>query len=143
MLAGPTGTGKSELAVRIALAADGEIVNYDSIQLYRGFDIGSSKPSMEVRKGVPHHLFDVIDADQEINAAGYARLARSVCQDIHDRGMLPILAGGTFFYLRALLTGLPQMPGRDEPVRERIGAPTAISSENPLRPPPWSPRCGT
>lgn len=116
VIAGPTGTGKSELALRIAEAIGGEIVNYDSIQIYRGFDIGSAKPSAEVRSRVPHHLFDVIDADAEFNAAGYARLARTTIASIER----PILAGGTFFYLRALLHGLPEMPERDESVRARI-----------------------
>jgi tRNA dimethylallyltransferase len=116
VIAGPTGTGKSELALRIAEALGGEIVNYDSIQIYRGFDIGSAKPSAEVRKRVPHHLFDIIDADAEFNAADYERLARATIARIEH----PILAGGTFFYLRALLHGLPEMPGRDEGIRARI-----------------------
>jgi len=116
VIAGPTGTGKSELALRIAEAIGGEIVNYDSIQIYRGFDIGSAKPSAEVRARVKHHLFDIVDADEEFNAADYARLARQTIESIER----PILAGGTFFYLRALLHGLPEMPGRDENVRARI-----------------------
>jgi len=116
VIAGPTGTGKSELALRIAEAIGGEIVNYDSIQVYRGFDIGSAKPSAEARRRVPHHLFDVIDADQEFNAADYARIARKTIETIER----PLLAGGTFFYLRALLHGLPEMPGRDEGIRARI-----------------------
>src|SRR5438105_15872955 len=82
VIAGPTGTGKSELALRIAEAIGGEIVNYDSVQIYRGFDIGSAKPSAEVRALVPHHLFDVIDADQEFNAAEYARLARATSENL-------------------------------------------------------------
>jgi len=120
VIAGPTGTGKSELALRIAEAAGGEIVNYDSVQIYRGFDIGSAKPSAEVRATVPHHLFDVIDADTEFNAADYARMARMVCEEIASRGKRAILVGGTFFYLRALLHGLPEMPGRDPVLRARI-----------------------
>jgi tRNA dimethylallyltransferase len=116
VIAGPTGTGKSELALRIAEAIGGEIVNYDSVQIYRGFDIGSAKPSAEVRRRVPHHLFDVVDADAEFNAADYARLARTTIASIER----PILVGGTFFYLRALLHGLPEMPGRDEHIRTRI-----------------------
>ncbi len=120
VIAGPTGTGKSDLALRIAEAVGGEIVNYDSVQIYRGFDIGSAKPSAEVRARVPHHLFDIIDADVDFNAAGYARLARETCREITSRGRVPILAGGTFFYLRALLHGLPEMPGRDEGLRARI-----------------------
>jgi tRNA dimethylallyltransferase len=120
VIAGPTGTGKSELALRIAEAIGGEIVNYDSIQIYRGFDIGSAKPSTEVRSRVPHHLFDIIDAGDEFNAADYSRLARQACAAIQERGRRPILAGGTFFYLRALLHGLPEMPGRDISLRARI-----------------------
>jgi tRNA dimethylallyltransferase len=115
-IAGPTGTGKSELALRIAEAIGGEIVNCDSIQIYRGFDIGSAKPSADARRRVPHHLFDVLEADQEFNAADYARIARETIEKIER----PILAGGTFFYLRALLHGLPEMPGRDEGIRARI-----------------------
>ena len=120
VLAGPTGTGKSALAVRLAQTLGGEIVNYDSVQIYRGFDIGSAKPSAAVRARVPHHLFDIIDADEEFNAADYARLAKQTIGEIEGRGKRAILVGGTFFYLRALLAGLPTMPGRDEAVRERL-----------------------
>jgi tRNA dimethylallyltransferase len=122
VVAGPTGSGKSELALRLATALDGEIVNYDSVQVYRGFDIGSAKPSLETRQRVPHHLFDVVEADAEFNAADYAARGRAVCADIHARGKRAILVGGTFFYLRALLSGLPEMPGRDEALRERMRA---------------------
>jgi tRNA dimethylallyltransferase len=122
VIAGPTGSGKSELALRLAQTLSGEIVNYDSVQIYRGFDIGSAKPSHEQRALVPHHLFDIVDADDEFNASDYARAAREVCADIHARGKRAILAGGTFFYLRALLSGLPAMPGRDETLRARIRA---------------------
>lgn len=124
VVAGPTGTGKSELALRLAesIAGGGEIVNYDSVQVYRGFDIGSAKPSPEQRRRVPHHLFDIAEADHDLNAADYARLARETCAEIDRRGKRVILAGGTFFYLRALLSGLPEMPGRDEPLRARIRA---------------------
>lgn len=119
-IAGPTGAGKSRLAVRLALAIRGEIVNYDSVQIYRGFDIGSAKPDVHTRSLVPHHLFDIVDADEAFDAAEYARRARIVCREIVDRGNRPILTGGTFFYLRALLAGLPEMPGRDEAFRERL-----------------------
>jgi len=116
VLLGPTGSGKSSLALRLAEEIGGEIVNYDSVQIYRGFDIGSAKPSTEERAHVPHHLYDILDADQEFNAADYGRLAREVCARIER----PILVGGTFFYLRAFLSGLPEMPGRDEALRARI-----------------------
>jgi tRNA dimethylallyltransferase len=120
VIAGPTGAGKSDLALRIAEEVGGEIVNYDSVQIYRGFDIGSAKPSTAVRARIPHHLFDIIDADEEFNAADYARLARATCDEIASRGRRAILVGGTFFYLRALLHGLPEMPGRDANLRVRL-----------------------
>ena len=102
--------------MQLGEAIGGEIVNYDSVQIYRGFDIGSAKPSIEERARVPHHLFDIIDADEEFNAADYGRIARDVCSRIAK----PILVGGTFFYLRAFLSGLPEMPGRDEALRARL-----------------------
>ncbi len=120
VIAGPTGSGKSELALRLAKSLDGEIVNYDSMQIYRGFDVGTAKPSDAERRAVPHHLFDIVEATDEFNAADYARLARPLCDEIVARGRLPILTGGTFFYLRALLSGLPEMPGRDEETRARL-----------------------
>ena len=132
MIAGPTGVGKSELAVRIAEEVGGEVVNYDSVQVCRGFDLGSAKPDATVRARVPHHLFDVIDADEELNAADYARMAREVCADVDARGRRSVLAGGTFFYLRALLTGLPEMPPRDEAIRARIRR-IAVSRRGPAR----------
>jgi tRNA dimethylallyltransferase len=132
VIAGPTGVGKSELAVRIAEEAGGEVVNYDSVQVYRGFDVGSAKPDATIRARVPHHLFDVIDADEELNAADYARRAREVCAEIDARGKRVVLAGGTFFYLRALLTGLPEMPPRDEAIRDRLRR-IAASRRGPAR----------
>jgi tRNA dimethylallyltransferase len=120
VIAGPTGTGKSALALRIAEMIGGEIVNYDSVQIYRGFDIGSAKPTAESRASVPHHLYDIVNADEDFNAADYARVARATCVAIEARGRRAILAGGTFFYLRALLHGLPEMPGRDASLRARI-----------------------
>ena len=116
VLLGPTGSGKSTLALQLAERIGGEIVNYDSVQIYRGFDIGSAKPSTEERARVSHHLFDIVEANEEFNAADYGRAAREVCSHIEK----PILVGGTFFYLRAFLSGLPEMPGRDEALRARI-----------------------
>jgi tRNA dimethylallyltransferase len=120
VIAGPTGVGKSDLALRLAAKVGGEIVNYDSVQIYRGFDIGSAKPSPDTRARVPHHLYDIVDATDEFNAADYARAAKETCDAIVARGKVPILVGGTFFYLRALLIGLPEMPGRDEELRGRL-----------------------
>jgi tRNA dimethylallyltransferase len=120
VIAGSTGVGKSELAVRLALAVGGEIVNYDSVQVYRGFDIGSAKPTPAQREQVPHHLLDIADACDDCNAADFGRLARETSVSIERRGRRPILVGGTNFYLRAFLSGLPEMPGRDDELRGRL-----------------------
>lgn len=106
----------------LAPAVDGEIVNYDSVQIYRGFDVGSAKPSPDDRRVVPHHMIDIVDADEPFDAAEYATRARVVCAEIAARGRVPILVGGTGFYLRALLSGLPELPGRDDALRVRIRA---------------------
>lgn len=122
MIAGPTGVGKSRVAMALAARIGGEIVNYDSVQVYRGFDIGSAKPSADECQAVPHHLIDVIDADEPFDAAEFAARAKVACDEIEGRGRRPILVGGTGFYLRALLSGLPELPGRDEALRARIRA---------------------
>lgn len=120
VIAGPTGVGKSRLALGLAEELGGEIVNYDSVQIYKGFDVGSAKPSATERALVPHHLYDIIEADEHFDAHAYAGLARAVCSEIQARGHPPLLVGGTFFYLRAFLTGLPELPARDETVRTRL-----------------------
>ena len=117
---GPTGSGKSALAICLAQHFGGEIVNCDSLQLYRGFDIGTAKTPPGERRGVPHHLFDVLTPQESYSAGEYAREARKVIAEIAGRGRLPIVVGGTGFYLRALLKGLPVLPGRDERLRERL-----------------------
>lgn len=119
---GPTGAGKSELALLLAEALEGEILNCDSIQVYRGLDIGSAKLSPAARRGIPHHLIDLINIDRELTAGAYSRLAREALADLRSRERLPIIAGGTGFYLRALLDGLSPAPGRHEPLRARLRA---------------------
>ena len=117
---GPTGSGKSELAIRIALAVGGEIVNCDSVQIYRRFDIGTAKVPETERRGVPHHLVDVIDPGELFTAGDYARRARRVLGEIAGRGRIPVVVGGTGFYLRALLEGLVPGPARDPAIRRRL-----------------------
>ena len=117
---GPTGAGKSELAIHIAQALDGEIVNCDSLQLYRGFDIGTAKVPVELRGGVPHHLLDVLEPTEVFTAGEYARSARKVLLEIASRQRIPVVVGGTGFYLRALLEGLFPGPLRDEAIRTRL-----------------------
>jgi tRNA dimethylallyltransferase len=119
-IVGPTASGKSALALRLALARDAEIVSCDSLQVYRGLDIGSAKPSAEERAQVPHHLLDLVEPDATFSAAEYARLARAACRDIAERGRLPIVVGGTGLYLRALLEGLFAGPSRDAEFRRRL-----------------------
>jgi tRNA dimethylallyltransferase len=117
---GPTGSGKSALALGLAQQFGGEIVNCDSLQLYRGFDIGTAKTPPAERQEVPHHLFDVLTPQESYSAGEYAREARKIIAEISNRGRLPIVVGGTGFYLRALLEGLPVLPGRDERLREDL-----------------------
>jgi tRNA dimethylallyltransferase len=119
---GPTGSGKSDLALELAERFDGEIVNCDSLQVYRHFDIGSAKLPAAERRGTPHHLIDILDPGALFTAGDYARLARQAIAGITERGRLPIVAGGTGFYLRALLEGLFEGPARDQPLRDRLAA---------------------
>jgi tRNA dimethylallyltransferase len=119
-IAGPTGAGKSSLALRLAAEFDGEIVNCDSLQLYRGFNIGTAKTPEDQRRGIPHHMIDVLDPAEGYSAGDYARTARAVLAEISARGRLPIVVGGTGFYLRALLDGLPLLPEKDDAVRQRL-----------------------
>ncbi len=120
VILGPTGTGKSELGLFLAERFAGEIVNCDSVQVYRRLDIGSAKTPLRERRGIRHWLIDIIDPDQELSAGGYARLARQVISEIHARGRIPIVVGGTGFYLKALIEGLSPAPGRDEQLRSRL-----------------------
>jgi tRNA dimethylallyltransferase len=119
---GPTATGKSALALALAERFDGEIINCDSTAVYRGFDIGTDKIAAADRRGIPHHLIDIVDPTEDYTAAQYARDAAAVIRDVHARGKLPILAGGTGFYFRALIRGLFPGPGRDGALRARLEA---------------------
>jgi tRNA dimethylallyltransferase len=117
---GPTATGKSALGIAIAERFNGEIVNCDSTAVYRGFDIGTDKVLPADRRGIPHHLIDIAEPTDEYTAAQFARDAAAVIADIHARGKLPILVGGTGFYYRALTRGLFPGPGKDAELRRRL-----------------------
>ncbi len=122
---GPTATGKSALALAVAARVGGEIVNCDSTAVYRGFDIGTDKVPVAERRGIPHHLIDIVDPSDEYTAARFARDAAAAIRDIHGRGRLPILVGGTGLYFRALTRGLFPGPAADAALRarlERVGA---------------------
>jgi tRNA dimethylallyltransferase len=117
---GPTATGKSALALAIAERFDGEIINCDSTAVYRGFDIGTDKLAPADRRGIPHHLIDIIEPTADYTAAQYARDASALVRDIHARGRLPLVVGGTGFYYRALTRGLFPGPGRNASLRARL-----------------------
>jgi len=116
---GPTAAGKSALAVAAALAGGGEVVNADSMQLYRGMDVGTAKPTAAERRAVPHHLLDVWDVTETASVAAYQRLARGVLDRLLERATLPVLVGGSGLYVRAALDEL-RFPGTDPAVRERL-----------------------
>jgi len=119
---GPTASGKSALGVALAERFGGEIVSCDSTAVYRGFDIGTDKPPLAARRGVPHHLIDVADPEEDYTAARYAQEAAAAVRAVHARGRLPIVVGGTGLYYRALTRGLFPGPGRDARLRARLDA---------------------
>ncbi|MEU5988544.1 tRNA (adenosine(37)-N6)-dimethylallyltransferase MiaA [Spirillospora sp. NPDC047418] len=118
-IVGATAAGKSDLAVELALRLDGEAVNADSMQLYRGMDIGTAKLSAAEMRGVPHHLLDVWDVARTASVAEYQRLSADVIADVRGRGRLPVLVGGSGLYVRAALDHL-EFPGTDPAVRARL-----------------------
>ncbi|MGA9813924.1 MAG: tRNA (adenosine(37)-N6)-dimethylallyltransferase MiaA [Terriglobales bacterium] len=120
MVLGPTGSGKTALSLALAERFHGEIVNCDSVAMYREFEIGTAKPTAAERARVPHHLLDFVDPAGYITAGEYSRQAREVLEQIKSRGALPIVVGGTGLYLRALLEGLFAGPQRSEELRQRL-----------------------
>jgi len=121
-IVGPTAAGKSALALALAERLDGEVVNYDSVQLYRGFDVGSGKLPLAERHGIAHHLMDCLEPADVFTAGDYRREALKVLADLRGRAKLPVFVGGTGLYLRALLVGLFEGPVRSEALRERLRA---------------------
>jgi tRNA dimethylallyltransferase len=119
-IVGPTASGKSALAVRLAAALGGEIINFDSVQVYRGCDVGSGKLPVDERQGVPHHLIDVVEPGATFTAGDFRRAGLNVLAAVRRRGKVPVLVGGTGLYLRALLVGLFAGPPRSEELRNRL-----------------------
>jgi tRNA dimethylallyltransferase len=119
VICGATATGKSEIALSLATQLDGEIINADSMQLYRGMDIGTAKLSIEERKGVPHHLLDVLDVTEDASVAWYQERARELISEIESRGKSAIIVGGTGLYIKAILDEL-NFPDTDQEVRDRL-----------------------
>jgi tRNA dimethylallyltransferase len=120
LLAGPTAVGKSGIALHLAGKLGGEIVSVDSMQVYRGMDIGTAKPSPAERERVPHHLVDVVDVSDPFDAAQFARLAKQAVADIHSRRRVPILCGGTGLYFKVFLEGLGDAPPADAALRAQL-----------------------
>lgn len=125
VVTGPTASGKTALAVQLALQFEGELIGADSVQVYRGFDIGSSKPSLGELRGVPHHLLDVREATAPLDAAEFAALADAAIAEVRARGKRPIVVGGSGLWLRALLRGLVKAPEVDPALRARLSAEAA------------------
>ena len=121
-LAGPTAVGKSEIALHLAGQLRGEIISVDSMQVYRGLDIGTAKPSAADRACVPHHLIDICDLSEAFDAAQFARLAHRAVAEIQSCGHVPILCGGTGLYFKAFLEGLDEMPSADAKLRAELEA---------------------
>ena len=122
LLAGPTGVGKTAVAIALAMELGGEVVSVDSMQVYRELDIGTAKPALEERQGIPHHLIDVVDLDQTFDAARFVSEAGPCLAEIADRDRLPILCGGTGLYFNAWLSGLGASPAPDAQLRSELEA---------------------
>lgn len=122
VIVGPTAAGKSSLALRLAQQLDGEIINADALQVYRGPEIGTDKPTAEMRRQVRHHLVDILEPTESYSAGDFARHARAAIEQIEARGKTALVVGGSGFYVRALLEGLSPVPRRDAEVRARLDA---------------------
>ena len=117
---GPTASGKTDLSLRLAEALDGEIISCDSMQIYRDMNIGTAKPSLDERRGIPHHLFDVSSPEDEFSCADYKTLAEKAIKDVAKRGKTPIFCGGTGLYLSSVLRGGDLSPNIPAGIRERL-----------------------
>ncbi|HEY5624840.1 MAG TPA: tRNA (adenosine(37)-N6)-dimethylallyltransferase MiaA [Gammaproteobacteria bacterium] len=126
-LTGPTATGKTELALKLAKSVPIEVVSMDSALVYRGMDIGTAKPSLTVREDVPHHLIDILDPGESYSAGRFVRDASRAIREIAAGGRVPVIVGGTHLYLRALRDGLAELPRADPALRERLDAEAAAS----------------
>jgi tRNA dimethylallyltransferase len=132
IIQGPTAAGKTELAVRLAEHCDGEIVNADSMQIYRGMDIGTAKPSATLLRRVPHHLLDIVAPDQPFSAADFRAKAVAAIQEIHNRGKRVIVVGGTGLYIKALTQGLIDSPEGDETIRAELAEVARVAGREEL-----------
>ena len=121
IIAGPTGVGKSHMGIRLAQRIGGEIISADSMQIYRGMDIATAKPSKEEKKGIPHHLMDFLDPTENFSVSHFVTMAHSVADDIISRGKLPILCGGTGLYVRSFIENIRFSDEKSDPeLREEL-----------------------
>jgi tRNA dimethylallyltransferase len=120
ILAGPTASGKTALALELARHVPLEVISADAMMVYRGMDIGTAKPTLQERSSVPHHLLDVVNPDEGFNVADYVHLAEQAIKEVLERGKIPLVVGGTGFYIRALADGLPTVPEADEKVQAEL-----------------------
>lgn len=120
VILGPTGSGKTDLSLCVARTLGGEIVNCDSLQVYRGFDVGTAKVPAAERQNIPHHLIDIVEPTDLFTAGDFARRAEAAIREISSRARMPVIVGGTGFYLKALFAGLSPAPPRDDAVRSRL-----------------------
>jgi len=133
VIVGPTAVGKTELAIKVAKKVDGEIISADSMQVYRGLDIGTAKPTEEEREGIPHHLLDVVDPSEEFSVADYQKMVEKVLADLANRDKTPILTGGTGLYIQAVLQGFIFSPeGKDPELRARLEETAEIQGNKAL-----------
>jgi len=119
-LMGPTASGKTALAVQLAQQLETEIISVDSALVYKGMDIGTAKPTAEERKGIPHHLIDILDPAEVFSTGRFRKSALQLMEDITSRGKVPILVGGTMLYFNALYNGLAQLPTADAALRLQL-----------------------
>jgi tRNA dimethylallyltransferase len=119
-LMGPTASGKTRLAIQLALALNGEIISVDSALVYRGMDIGTAKPKLEERRGLPHHLIDILDPAESFSTGQFRQQALRLMEEIGNKGKLPVLVGGTMLYFNALFNGMSELPDADPSVRQQI-----------------------
>ena len=120
VITGPTATGKTDFSLKLAREIGGEIVSADSMQVYKGLDIGTDKVSEEVRREIPHYLIDVVEPDEKFSVADFVRLSDEAIREIWKKGKYPIVVGGTGFYIKALLYGLPETPPASEEIRKEL-----------------------
>jgi len=132
-IVGPTAVGKSDLALRLAEALGGEIVSADALQVYRGFDIGTAKPTVDERLRIPHHLIDILEPSQAYSAGEFVRRAEAAIEQIHRRGRPAVVVGGSGLYLRALAAGIAALPAVDPAIREELERWRRSDGLEPLR----------